>query len=242
MKSITMLLGGIAILVSTRAIAAQPCGDVNDSGTVTSSDALAVLRKSVGQGVDLVCPAPGELLRTAQQTCWNGQGTEVPCVGTLEDGDVRAGIPLDYTDNGDGTVTDNVTGLMWEKLSRDGSIHDVNNIYTWVQGLDTKMDALDAASFAGHTDWRLPNIREVQSLYTYGGGSEVQVAGVFRSNCTMGCTPLECSCTGAAKAYWSSTTDPADPASAFAVAYSGGVSGTVEKADQISVRAVRNVN
>jgi hypothetical protein len=37
---------------------------------------------------------------------------------------VQAGIPRSYTDNGDGTITDNVTGLMWEKLSDDASVHD----------------------------------------------------------------------------------------------------------------------
>ncbi len=36
-----------------------------------------------------------------------------------------------FVDNGDGTVTDNRTGLMWEKKSSDGSIHDVENYYSW---------------------------------------------------------------------------------------------------------------
>jgi hypothetical protein len=36
-----------------------------------------------------------------------------------------------YVDNGDGTITDSKTGLMWEKLSDDGSIHDWDATYTW---------------------------------------------------------------------------------------------------------------
>jgi len=36
-----------------------------------------------------------------------------------------------FVDNGDGTVTDNMTGLMWEKKDNSSGIHDMDNIYTW---------------------------------------------------------------------------------------------------------------
>jgi hypothetical protein len=44
-----------------------------------------------------------------------------------------------FTDNGDGTVTDHQTGLMWEKKTPtgSGSVHDVNNKYTWCASGDT---------------------------------------------------------------------------------------------------------
>src|SRR5262249_52452239 len=54
-----------------------------------------------------------------------------------DDGDLRRGAPLSYTDNGDGTVTDNNTGLMWEKKDAlDASpsasdLHDADNAYPW---------------------------------------------------------------------------------------------------------------
>ncbi len=51
----TMLAGGLGILSFPYAAAAQQCGDVNCSGSVTSTDALAVLRKAVGLGTALVC-------------------------------------------------------------------------------------------------------------------------------------------------------------------------------------------
>jgi len=52
----------VTILLSADSAGAQPvCGDVNDSGGVTSSDALAVLREAVGQPVDLICDACGSL-------------------------------------------------------------------------------------------------------------------------------------------------------------------------------------
>jgi hypothetical protein len=52
----------LSIVLNAASAGAQPiCGDVNDSGGVTSSDALAVLREAVGQPVDLVCDACGSL-------------------------------------------------------------------------------------------------------------------------------------------------------------------------------------
>src|SRR5213076_3053147 len=68
---------------------------------------------------------------TGQTTCWDSSGNVIPCAGTGQDGDIQAGAPLSYTDNGDGTITDDNTGLMWEKQSQDLSIHDVRNTYTW---------------------------------------------------------------------------------------------------------------
>lgn len=62
----------------------------------------------------------------------------------------------DYKDNGDGTVTDRATGLMWTK-------GDSAKGMTW-------KDALAYASslrLAGHSDWRLPNAKELQSIVDY---------------------------------------------------------------------------
>ena len=69
------------------------------------------------------CP----LLATGQTTCWDSNGNVIPCAGTGQDGELRKGAPLAYVDNGDGTITDVNTGLMWEQLSHDGSVHDQYN-------------------------------------------------------------------------------------------------------------------
>jgi len=58
-----------------------------------------------------------------------------------------------FTDNGDGTIKDNYTGLTWQKIQTSDSI-------TWEEALAyTK-----TLSLAGKTDWRLPNVKELQSL------------------------------------------------------------------------------
>ena len=58
-----------------------------------------------------------------------------------------------FMDNGDGTVTDTSTGLMWKQA------HEPR--MTWKQAMMLKSD------FAGHSDWRLPTIKELLSIVDY---------------------------------------------------------------------------
>lgn len=51
--------------------------------------------------------------------------------GPGDDADLQTGVDRAYIDNGDGTITDTRTGLMWEKKSDDGTIHDKDNVYSW---------------------------------------------------------------------------------------------------------------
>ena len=51
--------------------------------------------------------------------------------GTGSDGDVQAGASLAYVDNGDGTITDNNPGLMWEKKSDGPDIHYQYSTFSW---------------------------------------------------------------------------------------------------------------
>ena len=99
--------------------------------------------------------------------------TGLPGTGQLisyaagDDGNVRAGGALSYTDNGDATVTDNRTGLVWEKKTDA----NVNAQYTWQEAFDyvAALNAMNGGGgFAGHNDWRLPNAKELQSILDYG--------------------------------------------------------------------------
>ncbi|MFT6046186.1 MAG: hypothetical protein ACI9WC_001891 [Arenicella sp.] len=100
---------------------------------------------------------------TAQQTC-------------KTDSIVQTAPDSRFTNNGDGTVTDMQTGLMWARCRQgfqgagcDMESWPATNTFTWAAAL-----ALDSATsiifFAGttgtdpRTDWRLPNIKELQSL------------------------------------------------------------------------------
>lgn len=75
-----------------------------------------------------------------------------------------------FTDHDDGTVTDNLTGLMWTKNANlDGSKE-------WADAIGY-CNALD---YGGYTDWRLPNVRELHSLIDYGRtGPAIQTGPPF---------------------------------------------------------------
>jgi hypothetical protein len=54
--------------------------------------------------------------KTGQTTCWDEHGEPINCEGTGQDGELQKGVPWPdprFTDNADGTVTDNLTGLIW---------------------------------------------------------------------------------------------------------------------------------
>ena len=62
-------------------------------------------------------------------------------------------IPNHFTDNGDSTISDNLTGLMWEKFPYNDSLF-------W----DNALQHAENLTLAGYSDWRLPNIKEIESL------------------------------------------------------------------------------
>ncbi len=61
-----------------------------------------------------------------------------------------------FVDNGDGTITDKATGLTWMKA-------DSGKQMNWAQALKYA----ENLKYAGHTDWRLPNAKELQSIVDY---------------------------------------------------------------------------
>lgn len=85
------------------------------------------------------CPAEGEAF----------YGQDAQYTGTVPS----------YTDNGDGTITDNVTGLIWtQELSRFSM--------SWTQA----SSYCDTLKTGGHTDWRLPTVKELWSIRDYSQG------------------------------------------------------------------------
>lgn len=66
----------------------------------------------------------------------------------------------DFSDNTDGTVTDEATGLMWQSAD-DGVTRD------WVEALAYA----ESSEYAGYSDWRLPSAKELQSIIDYSSTS-----------------------------------------------------------------------
>lgn len=156
------------------------------------------------------------------------QDNPTPCAGAGQDGEFQIGDKLLYVDRGDGRIFDYNSKLEWEKKSDDGSIHDKDNTYTWegafayVKTLNntcqkdatipcsTDSDCKEykvnggtlggACGFAGKRNWRLPNVKELQSLVN----NKVLSPGpavheVFNTNCAPDDHPtvLTGSCTHA---------------------------------------------
>ena len=141
-------------------------------------------------------------------------------------------------DNGNGTITDTNTGLMWEKLSRDGTIHDWSNQYTWDNAFAVKLATLNGGGgFAGHGDWRVPNYKELISIVNLQNVNPAMSAA-FNTGCTPGCAVTSCSCT-LPGLYWSSSSYADDPNNAWDVDFSLGNANTFPKELHHSVRAVR---
>ncbi len=105
------------------------------------------------------------VLQTGQKRCWDSNGNLIPCRGTGEDGDLRTGVPIPvprFTDNGDGTVTDNITGLIWLRNANLFGEVPWAQALTNANNLASGSAGLSDSSNAG--DWRLPNVNEFQSL------------------------------------------------------------------------------
>jgi hypothetical protein len=64
----------------------------------------------------------------------------------------------DFKDNNNGTITDNSTGLMWQK-SGSPDYMNYDNAKAYIEELNSK-------KFAGYSDWRLPTVDELKSLLT----------------------------------------------------------------------------
>src|SRR4030095_14070418 len=130
-----------------------------------------------------------------------------------QDGQYAAGCPSEgrFVDNGDGTVTDHCTGLMWQKdtadTNGDGQTpDDGSDALPWCAALAY----CENLSFAGHDDWRLPNVRELESIVDY-GGVRSSIDPVFGALSSV---------------YWSSTTIAGNPPIAWHVDF---VSGDVSR-------------
>ncbi|MBU2501286.1 DUF1566 domain-containing protein [bacterium] len=68
-----------------------------------------------------------------------------------------------FVDNGDGTVTDEATGLMW---AQDDSGAAAPGGMNWERAL-AWVAGQNAAGYLGHDDWRLPDVKELQSIVDY---------------------------------------------------------------------------
>jgi hypothetical protein len=189
------------------------CPSAGDLSSVQSAVDLysGVLATSLGGSGSPVLPQ-ARPLKTGADKCYSSSGNAIPCPGTGQDAEFQSGVARSYRVIGF-TVRDDSTGLEWEKLADDGSISDVDNVYSFVGAL-AKIATLNSSLYGGHGDWRLPNRFELETLLDH-STSNPAVSSQLRQ-CFAGCTQLICSCTAAGD-YWTSTLYEALPVAAVTV-------------------------
>jgi hypothetical protein len=149
------------------------------------------------------------LPKTGQTKCYNTSGGEIPCAGTGQDGEIQAGVAWPeprFIDNGDDTITDNLTGLMWTK---NGNLHNgaMNGAMIWDQALGY----CNNLTLGGYSDWRLPNVNELGSLIN---ANEANSATWLN---TQGFTNVQGNGSSYNAYYWSSTSYASYPDYAWLV-------------------------
>jgi hypothetical protein len=135
--------------------------------------------------------------------------------------------PPSYTDNGDGTITDNVTGLMWQKCTNAQTGTNCASggsavLSSWSQATNV----CGSLTTGGHNDWRLPDEFELMTIANYGTASPTIYAGTFHSTVSS--------------MYWSATTFAGNTSGAWVVYFSNGfVNYFINKLNPAYVRCVR---
>jgi len=188
MKKIFALLLMVLFLVPLTASAQDFCEgnfdyDEDQDGTDAFLFKTDFGRSSFGNPCPTDGPAPVE--KTGRTVCSDEDATPRDCAGTGEDGEFQMGVEWPnprFTNNGDGTITDNLTGLIWlQNANCTGTNYpefDNDNIagdglVIWQHSLDFIAGINDGTYSAcggvsPFNDWRLPNIRELHSLVDYG--------------------------------------------------------------------------
>jgi hypothetical protein len=201
----TILWEGSAVKTANRA------GKFNFSTTDLPSDCVGKL----SDGVTTIQVGVGG--------CTTGTRAEVAATGQTtsfaagDDGDLEKGVASPdprFTDNLNGTITDNLTGLIWLKDANCFGARTWALALSDVNGLNTGECGLTDGSVAG--DWRLPNLRELQSLVDYGQFNPALPLGHPFTNFQ-------------ASFYWSSTTDAGNSGAAWDVVFSIGFNGNSGK-------------
>ena len=178
-----------------------------------------------------------QLPATGQTQCYKFDGTEIVCAGTGQDGEKLMGVVWPkprFTDNGNGTVTDNLTGLIWLKnanctdivggiVKADGKLAWASAL-TWSNSLASGKCGISDGSAAG--DWRLPSRRDLYSLVDLQNDNPALPAGHPFSNVQ-------------ANYYWSSSSFANDTNGAWVVYMGDGIVVSRNKGTSFYVWPVR---
>lgn len=153
-----MLFPVMIFLVCCLASFAASCGDNDPADDDDDND----------NAVDVPYP----IVDTDQAECYDTNAA-IACGDSFVGQDAQyAGRPAQYQNNGDGTVTDLTTGLMWQR--------DPGEKMTYAEAAA----GVEGFTLAGHDDWRLPTIKELYSLMQFSGTDPSGIEGTDTSGLT----------------------------------------------------------
>ena len=234
-RSKALALAGILVFGALVVVVVLPLGAqtaISADGVVESTSGGFKFPDGTVQAT-AAAPGTAPVEDTGQQICYDPTGTtsdEIPCAMTGQDGELQRGVDWPaprFTDNLDGTVADNLTGLIWLQDANCASFFapiDFEDALAEANGLSQGFCGLIDGSAAG--DWRLPNIKELLSLVDYSQSSPALPSGhPFVSV--------------QSSFYWSSSSYVPNPSNAWAVAMANGVGTDVSKSNNVFVWPVR---
>jgi hypothetical protein len=232
-----------------------PAGATGPAGAIGATGVAGATGQAGPQG-----PAGATGATGPQGPAGAGAGTNfTACTAVIDSAVVyqgawtcRSALPH-FVDNGNGTVTDSKTGLMWETptLACTGEITCVTDIYTWSTGdnnpdgtlFTTFLAAMNGQfvfggteiCFAGYCDWRIPTANELQSL----------LAASFPNCTSLPCTDPALGLTRGFS-YWSSSVWAGGTNFALSVNFNSAYTGIgprpnvqFSETDSLAARAVR---
>ncbi len=169
------------------------------------------------RGTSEILPATG------QDACFDAEGGKTPCEGTGQDGMFRYGVswPAPRFKLCGLAIEDRLTGLIWTQ-----SADLAHGLTTWQEAFEV-IKEINLNKLAGYSDWRLPNINELESL-------------VDCSRHTPA-LPKDHPFKNVREFYWSSTTSIYDPSWSWALyMYKGAVGVGLKKGKHFYVWGVRS--
>jgi hypothetical protein len=219
MKRIIVLVSILLLLVPLTAVAQDFCqGNFDYDKDVDGSDA-STFKGDFGRSA-LLDPCPPDGPAPVPKT-W-----QTPSYEAYDDGWYHRGVSwgMRFTDNGNGTMTDTLTGLIWLKNANCWGALTWSQALTYAHGLVNGQCSLTDGSVAG--DWRLPNVKEMASLIDYDYYRPAMHQWQSFNNVQS-------------SYYWSSTTYDYDPDFAWYVGMLDGLVGYDFKSSLVYVWPVR---
>jgi hypothetical protein len=179
--------------------------------------ALVVITGMFLLSASIVWAQPAPVPKTGQTSSYR----------TGDDGYYQKGVSVSprFTDHGDGTVTDNLTGLMWAKNVNDNGTMIWNDAIDYANNLSLGTEGCGTT----YTDWRLPNLFELESLRDMRNFNPALPSGHPFTNVQNGY-------------YWSSTTHPNQYLLAWYMSFFYGYIDYNNKASYYNVWPVRSAD